>query len=103
MHEADRGRMQLIAIIAMASIVVGTGASRETSLAGQGRVGATCPDSPAAVEPFATVLGDSGKIYRGTFAPAGDEPWFFKKVSAARPGGHAGSAWISAASSRTST
>ena len=82
MQEADRGRIQLIAIIAMAGIVVGTGASRETSLAGQGRAGATCPDSPAAAEPFATVLSDSGKIYRGTFAPAGDELWFFKKVSA---------------------
>lgn len=82
MHKAVRGPMQLIAIIAMTGVVVGTGASPETSLAGQGRVGATCPDSPAAAGPFATVLGDSGKIYRGTFAPAGDELWFFKKVSA---------------------
>ena len=82
MHEADRGRMQLMAIIAMAGVVVGTGGSRETSHAGQGREGEACPDSPAAAEPFATVLSDSGKIYRGTFAPAGDELWFFKKVSA---------------------
>ncbi len=82
MHEADRGRMQLMAIIAMAGVVVGTGGSRGTSHAGLGREGEACPDSPAAAEPFATVLSDSGKIYRGTFAPAGDELWFFKKVSA---------------------
>jgi hypothetical protein len=82
MREADRGRMQLMAIIAMAGVVVGTGGSVETSLAGQERVGGICPDSPGAAEPFATVLSDSGMIYRGTFALAGDELWFFKKVSA---------------------
>jgi hypothetical protein len=36
MREADRGRMQLMATIAMAGVVVGTEASLETSPAGQG-------------------------------------------------------------------
>jgi hypothetical protein len=82
MHEADRRRMQLVAFIAMASVVVGAGGSPETSLTGQARPGGSCPHSPATAEPFATALSDSGRIYRGTFGPAGDELWFFKKVSA---------------------
>src|SRR3954470_752347 len=81
MHEADRRRMQLVAFIAMASVVVGAGGSPETSLTGQARPGGSCPHSPATAEPFATALSDSGRIYRGTFGPAGDELWFFKKVS----------------------
>ena len=65
MREADRGRMPLMAIIAMAGVV-----------AGQRPGDGPCTDSPAAAEPFATALSDSGTIYRGTFAPAGDELWF---------------------------
>jgi hypothetical protein len=82
MHGTNHGRMQLMGIIAMAGMVGGTGGSPRAALAGQARVGGACPRSPTMAEPFATVLSDSGKIYRGTFAPAGDELWFFKKVSA---------------------
>jgi hypothetical protein len=41
-----------------------------------------CPTLPSTAGPFLPALADSGRIYRGTFAPAGDEFWFFKKVSA---------------------
>jgi hypothetical protein len=71
MREADRGRMQLMVIITMAGAV-----------AGQRPASGPCTDSPGAAEPFASALSDSGTIYRGTFAPAGDELWFFRKVSA---------------------
>lgn len=41
---------------------------------------AACAGSPATAEPFAPALADSGRIYRGSFAPNGREFYFFRKM-----------------------
>lgn len=72
-------------LLGAAVLRAGAGAGPRDRVAAQSPVSlpvaGRCSTSPARAEPFLPALGDSGKIYRGTFAPAGDEFWFFRKVS----------------------
>jgi hypothetical protein len=58
------------------ALIVPVAAAQAPNDAGHGRCA-----GPTAAAPFAAILADSGRIYRGTFSPDGREFWFFKRTS----------------------
>lgn len=85
LHRGARRLASFVIIAGLPTIAIGGGDGAASPAAqsnsGPSSLAESCPAAPATAEPFVPALADSGKIYRGTFGPAGDEFWFFKKVS----------------------